>query len=111
MSLVPALLRIALLPAAERVRGFIVPDTNRLLAVRERWAGRWHVIHIESGHAVMPPGKATLSTREQATGFARRFYTQCAAHEIDLAADWAEIQRALTLMSHTERAAFWLDVL
>jgi hypothetical protein len=96
----------------ERTTGLLVPDCNGTLAIHERWADHWRVTHVPSGRAVMPPYKAELSVKEQAIGFAQRFYRESIALGADLTfADFEEIRRK---MWHErglgEREAFWMRI-
>jgi hypothetical protein len=97
----------------ERTTGFIVPDTGNSLAIHERWKDHWHVTHVPSGRAVMPPEKAKLTTRAQAIGFARRFYVEAEKLGADLkASDFEIIRRQMwTDRGLGEREAFWSRVI
>lgn len=93
--------------------GLIVPDTDGTLAVYQRWEDHWHVNHISSGRAIMPPHGAEFAVREQAIGFARRFYAEITKLGADLTAtDFdGERKRAWDELPYGAREEFWLRVL
>jgi len=93
--------------------GFVVPDTDGTLAVYERWDDHWHVNHIVSGRAVMPPHGAEFIVREQAIGFARRFYAEITKLGADLKAPDFEVERKRIWdeLPYGAREEFWRRVL
>jgi hypothetical protein len=97
----------------ERMTGFLVPDTENLFAVDERWQDHWRVTHVPSGRAVMPPFKAELSVKEQAVGFAQRFYREAMALGADLTCkDFEAIRRTMWFERGLgEREAFSMRVI
>lgn len=97
----------------DKKAGFVVPDTDNTLAVYERWDDHWHVNHLPSGRAIMPPHLAEFVVREQAIGFARRFYAEMTKLGANLnARDFEkERKRVWDELAHDNCQAFWTRVL
>lgn len=97
----------------DKQAGFIVPGTDDTLVVYERWQDHWHVNHLPSGRAIMPPYGAEFIVREQALGFARRFYAEMVKLGADLTAiDFdVERKRVWDQIPYGEREEFWARVL
>lgn len=104
-------------PAAE-FPGWIVPDTDGLLAIDMRYEGHWDaempdpsewfVTHLPSGYSVRY-GHYTLATHsDTAIDIAQRFYQQCKVHGFDLTStDPAAIVAPFKKLRPSEHVTFW----
>lgn len=106
------------LRAGVKFEAFIVPDTEELLAIDERYPAdpddaecpeaEWWITHIPTMHAVHKSGFTEAETREAAIAIAQCFYQECKRRHWPIA---SEDPSALVLVHNAlpakERLDFW----
>lgn len=123
MSMQPTIIKIARKPdrpdAPEAYPGWIVPDTDGLLAIDERYAADlefgepawWTITHIPTGFRVTKGGYTDANTREAAIAIAQRFFREYKARGWTLDTnDPAEVIKPHNSMNIDEKNAFWRAV-
>jgi len=122
-SMVPTIIKIARNPerpnAPESYPGWIVPDTDGLMAIDQRLAAVpemlepawWTVTHIPTGMRVTKPGFTDAYTQEQAADVARRFYNAYRIRGWPIeSADASRIISVHNDLSDDEKRRFWREV-
>jgi hypothetical protein len=111
-------------PAKEgsfEVPGWIVDDTDGLLAIDQRYEADlesipptpavWAITHIQSGFRVKAGDYTEAGTMLKAIGIAQRFYREAKARGWDLnTADPSVVTAKYKTMSTEEARAFWYAV-
>lgn len=123
LSMQPTIIKVALKPdrqdAPESYPGWIVPDTDGLFAIDERYAADlefdepawWTITHVPTGFRVTRYGFTDAHTREAAAEIAQRFYRECKARGWKLdSSDPASLVEPHNAMSPDEKNAFWRAV-
>lgn len=98
--------------------GFIVPDTNGLLAIDERYPADpedkeaseayWKITHIPTMFSVTRYDYTDAKSKEQAAAIAQRFYAEAAARGWDLTStDDKAITDRHNSMTAEEKTKFW----
>lgn len=113
----PIILKGKAIRAGHEFAALIVPNTNDLLAVDERYPpdpdngepdSTWKITHIPTMYSVTRYGYTDASTLERAIEIAKRFFAEASARGWDLtSADHEEIIGKHNAMSADQKTKFW----
>lgn len=105
--------------APDSFQGWVVPETDDLLAIDERTpvsadgliAAEWVITHLPTGNSIVRAPYTNASTRERAAEIAQAFFRECKARGWPLTSrSSADIVAAHNTLPPDKKKVFWRSV-